>query len=222
MPRPPPRRIESEEDDDETTEVRPQRRATPRPTQAAEPLKGFAWFLAVATLLVGSCGGLASGFEAIGHGSGKEFTQAIKSGQSSISYVVPTQDNTAATVGVAFRLLFALGCFAAAVFAGMAFGSSGLRAALAYTAAGLAAMRLVIAGIDWILVEQAVELARAADRKSAGYSYADTAAGMSAAEDFGTSAMLIIGMAVVIYWAITSVVFWPTKASQESAVDRML
>jgi hypothetical protein len=209
-----------EAEEDESTQVTPRKQAA----GASEPLRGFAWFLAAATILVASGSGLLTAFEAIGHGSGHEYTQSIETGRSKMSYVVPTEGNPVATVGVAFRLLFVLGCIAAVAFAASAFGKQGgfdARAALAYAAAGLATLRLFVAGIDYILVEQAVELARNDARKSAGYSYMDSAAGLSAAEDFGTSAMLIVGMAVVIYWAITAVVFWPTKADHDAPVDRM-
>lgn len=214
MPRPSPRRMDDEQD--ETT----QQAAPVREARGAVPLKGGLWFLAACTLAVGSCSGLATGCEAIGHGSGMKVTQNVQTGDAKASYIVPT-DSTTATVGVAFRLLYALACLAAVALAAAAFGQAACRSALAHLAAGLGVVRIVIAGIDYVLVEEAMELMRAVARRQSGYSYGQVGEALNQAEDLGTSFMVWLGVALAIYWAITSVVFWPTKEEAGSAVDRM-
>ena len=121
-------------------------------------------------------------------------------------------------------ILLVLLCLAAIVFALAALNraaSFNPKPLLAYCAAGLGGLRLVIAGIDYTLVEQAMEIARNTMRKTAGYSYNSMGTALNQAEDFGTTAMMLLGLVLAIFWAITAVVFWDSKPELAS-VDRML
>lgn len=225
-----PRPLRPLADADDSTPVQSPRgpREATEERSPGRPLGSWLGLLAAGTLLFGACSGLASGCEAAMHTAAVAADGASKktvvkhsrsAGRTRTEVSMPAEASTLATVGVLFRALYALACAAAVFLAGAALSKTArfnARALLAYAAAGLAALRLVLVGIDHAVVESAMELARAAARQSAGYSYNKAGVALNQIETVGTTAVVAAGAALVIFWIVTAVSFWEAPGRPQS------
>ena len=203
-------------------------RKKPAPTSPGPaPLGGWLTLLAVGTLLVGSCSGLMTGGEAAMHASTLE---GAASGKTSMSYsfsagskqanvpVDATATGRILRTGLIFRSIYVLACLAAAILAGFVLSKAtgfNPRALLGYAAAALAALRLVLAGLDYAMVEASMEAARNQLRNMSGYSYNRVGTALNQAEDVGTSGLMALGVAVAVFWIATAVSYWGARSAEE-------
>lgn len=215
------------EDLDESSPPAPtssRRGAASRRARPAPALSGGLSLLAGVMLLVGACSGLATGGEAAMHasalgsgGRGASMSYSFSAGSKTAKIPVQAQGMTGLLqTGIVARVFYVLACLAAAVFAGLLLAKhQGLdaRRLLAWSAGALAGLRIVLGGLDYVLIERSMAVARQQMQRTTGYSYAKMGAALSQAEDMGTTGMLVLAVGVAIFWIVGAVAFWETSDS---------
>jgi uncharacterized membrane protein len=180
-------------------------------------------------LLVGSCSGLVAGNELLGSmradGGTAIRTERPGGGQKK---VIASVETPAGLVDPIVRGLYLIAALCGVAFAGAVLAkakSFDARALLAWSAVGLAVLRLVLVVFDYMKLDAAMDAVHEQAQKLSGYSYAKHGQALETAGSIGGSFVVIVGVGLVIFWAVTAVSFWgtgsaPSKETND-ALDRM-
>lgn len=211
--------------DEGDTEKVPQRLPAEERAPRERTLTNGLWFLAAGTIFLGSCSGLSSGCESLALFAPKEEGRMLdvsKRGHIDVKIAAEALEGPLTTGSRVVRLVYAFLCAGAVFLAGATLAKTTAFnpwAGLSRLAAGMAALRLLMAGLDYLGLEKAMELVREAARKSPGYSYAKTGELLNAAEGMGTTLTVLVALALGTFWAITAVGFWEIPARAERAKE---